>query len=357
MDLRAALDKFTRQVTINFLTWFLAFSFWGLMRQFGQELVGGPELGIGEWALNFLILALVAGVAFGVVDMLLPAKIFKKTSFGRVVLLRAIIYAIIFFLLTVVGITTFSLFDQEELSFNERYGFIFSNEMLLLLFYCFMVVFSVHFVRELDRKLGPGNLIKLIFGSFHKPKEENRLFMFLDLKSSTSIAEKLGHIKYSQLIQDCFLDLEVVFKYKAEVYQYVGDEVVLTWTIEKGVLNTNGISAFFEYKRRLRSRADYYKKNYQLVPEFKAGLNVGLIVVAEVGQQKREIAYHGDTINTAARIQSECGVLNQEILVSEKYYQSVSSNSEYDFTYQGEVRLKGKEMKTKIYSVKEANHG
>jgi len=34
-------------------------------------------------------------------------------------------------------------------------------------------------------------------------------------------------------------------------------------------------------------------------------------VVAEVGEIKTEIAYHGDTINTAARIQEQCNVLKQ----------------------------------------------
>ncbi|WP_219011061.1 hypothetical protein [Aquimarina litoralis] len=47
--------------------------------------------------------------------------------------------------------------------------------------------------------------------------------MFLDLNSSTSIAEKIGHMKYSQLIQDCFDQLDMTEDFGAEIYQYVGD--------------------------------------------------------------------------------------------------------------------------------------
>lgn len=344
---------FLKKVSIHFVIWFVAFTFWGLMRQLGQDVVDQPDLTIVEWTTIYLILAMISGVIFGTVDTLLPRSIFKRTSFGRVVLLRTGIYSVIFVFLTIIGISTFSFFDQQDLSLRDQYHFIISKEMLLLLFYCFLVVFLVHFIKELDRKFGPGNLKKMLLGSFYKPKVEDRVFMFLDLKSSTSIAEKLGHIKYSQLIQDCFSDLEVVFIYKSEVYQYVGDEVVLTWTRNNGITQSNCLSAFFAYRNRIRTRSDYYLSNYNLVPEFKAGVHVGQIVVAEVGEEKREIAYHGDTINTAARLQSECGVRGEEVLISRELTQLVSTNRSYIFIPKGEVQLKGKLAKTEIYTVKE----
>ena len=68
--------------------------------------------------------------------------------------------------------------------------------------------------------------------------------MFLDLKSSTTHAEQLGHIKYSQLIQDCFYELtEVVTRREAQIYQYVGDEIVLTWPYEKGIKNKSSVTS------------------------------------------------------------------------------------------------------------------
>lgn len=65
------------------------------------------------------------------------------------------------------------------------------------------------------------------------PIEEDRTFMFLDLNNSTGIAERLGHVKYSRFLQKCFDDLnQVLQKYDAQIYQYVDDEVVLTWKNE-----------------------------------------------------------------------------------------------------------------------------
>ena len=43
-------------------------------------------------------------------------------------------------------------------------------------------------------------------------------------------------------------------------------------------------------------------KKYRMVPEFKAGVNSGHVTVAEVGELKKEPAYQGDVLITAARI-------------------------------------------------------
>ena len=50
------------------------------------------------------------------------------------------------------------------------------------------------------------------------------------------------------MIQNCFQDVnKVIPKYYAEVYQYVGDEVVLTWLKEEGLRNNNCINFYFAF--------------------------------------------------------------------------------------------------------------
>jgi len=175
--------------------------------------------------------------------------------------------------------------------------------------------------------------------------------MFVDLKSSTEIAEKLGHIQVSRLLQDCFTDLAVVRDYKAEIYQYVGDEVVLSWSMSDGLDNLNCIKAYFKFQELLESRSDFYMKKYGLIPFFKAGLNVGDVTIAEVGQIKREIAFHGDTLNTASRIQGKCNYYNEGLLLSHALKELIEDNEELQINMVGEVMLRGKTEPQKIYSI------
>jgi len=223
----------------------------------------------------------------------------------------------------------------------------------VILFYISLISILISITKQIDLKFGPGNLLNLLIGRFHKPHQDHRIFMFLDLKSSTAIAEKLGHIQFSQLIQDCFTDLTIVRDYKADIYQYVGDEVVLSWSMARGLENLNCIKAYFKFQNLLESRSNFYKKKYRFVPFFKAGLNVGDVTIAEVGQIKREIAFHGDTLNTAARIEGKCNDYNKSLLFSQPFKELIEDKKELPINLVGEIMLRGKDQPLKIYSIDE----
>jgi adenylate cyclase len=78
---------------------------------------------------------------------------------------------------------------------------------------------------------------------------------------------------------------------------------------------------------------------------------MGLVTVAEVGEIKREIAYHGDVLNTAARIQGKCNELNEKILISESLQQAIAGNKTFKTKLLGSVLLKGKATSVNIYSI------
>ncbi len=218
--------------------------------------------------------------------------------------------------------------------------------------YSVFVTVLINFISQVSRKFGPGILLPMFFGKYHQPKVEERIFMFLDLKDSTPYAEKLGHVKFSQLIQDCFHDLNlIVLKFDAEIYQYVGDEVILSWKPKQGIKDLNCIAIFFAYQQKLAENILEYQSKYGLVPEFKAGVNVGEATIAEVGDIKREIAYHGDVLNTAARIQGVCNTYGKALMISEELESLLTFTDEFQSELVGEVPLKGKAKPVKIFSI------
>jgi adenylate cyclase len=174
----------------------------------------------------------------------------------------------------------------------------------------------------------------------------------LDMKSSTAIAEKLGNKTYSQLIRQCFLDLsDFVIKYEATIYQHVGDEILLTWEKRKSFKNFNAIYLFFEFRKKLMKRNAFYEKKFSILPEFKAALHMGDIVVAETGDLKREIAFHGDVMNTTARIEKLCNKYKEIFLISDSIKENIPIKKPYSFHYLDKVLLRGKTNYVKIYSL------
>jgi adenylate cyclase len=225
------------------------------------------------------------------------------------------------------------------------------NFGLVCIFTLFMSVFISFFV-QINKKFGPGVLLPLIMGKYVYPKIEERAFIFLDLKSSTTLAERLGHVKYSQLIRDCFQDINhVSIKYEAEIYQYVGDEIVLCWLAEKDADLTRCIDFYFDCQATLNHRKEYYLKKYNTFPEFKAGLHNGIVTGVEVGDVKREMAFHGDTLNVAARIQSKCNQYNADIIISETVFPFVKWDKNYQYQLIGTEDLKGRKNPVTIYSI------
>ena len=102
--------------------------------------------------------------------------------------------------------------------------------------------------------------------------------------------------------------------------------------------------------KRLESRKEYFLNSYGLFPKFKAGLSLGLVTVAEVGELKTEIAYHGDVLNTGSRIQGLCNKFNKQLLLSEALAIEIDETNRFDIRSLGEVELRGKEGLSVIYS-------
>ena len=112
-----------------------------------------------------------------------------------------------------------------------------------------------HFILQINKKFGPGVLLQYAAGQYFAPKVEDRASMFLDLKSSTHLAEKLEHVSYSRLVQDCYAELTVpLIQYNAEVYQYVGDEVVLTWRMSESFSASFCYEFVYAFQERLEAK-------------------------------------------------------------------------------------------------------
>lgn len=346
------MNNTLRSILSQSIVWALTLAYFTILRQFGQDLVDEPEpITIYEYVLIYFSTGLLFSIVFVSIDKLVTKKLKSIQSFGAVILLRSLLSLIIFIILIVIGSIIYMLPNWATFSTEIITNYLFSKEGALILSYLFLVSFIIQFIKQIDRKFGSGNLFRMLKGEFHRPKEVERIVMFLDLKSSTSIAEQIGHIKYSRLLQECFNQLTMTKDFEAEIYQYVGDEVVIVWETKKGLKSSNILKFYYAYKNVLMNRADYYKSTYGVFPEFKCGCHIGKVVMTEIGQVKREIAYHGDVMNTAARIQSQCNKLNREFLMSKELYHLLVNDKAFKFEFMSDDILKGKKSQVKIYSV------
>jgi adenylate cyclase len=217
-----------------------------------------------------------------------------------------------------------------------------------------IVIGIMLFFSEVSDNLGQGVLKNFLIGMYHKPREEERIFMFLDMKSSTTIAEKLGHVQYYKLLNDYYADITTaIIQTSGEIYQYVGDEIVVSWKLKHGLRNNNCLRCFFLIKEIFNRASEKYIKEYRMVPGFKAGLHYGKVTTGEIGVVKKEIIFTGDVLNTTARIQCTCNAYDVDILVSNDLLAKLKAEGQYVFSEIGECDLRGKDEKVKLQTVKE----
>jgi len=343
---------------LSIVIWVVALNIFIFIRFAGNPTSVNPinsevPIDISALYLNMTRGGIILGIAFGLLEFIFERRVFKIMSYGRIILLKSVFYIFIFALTALLtNLISFTIY-HGSLDFDLWVKNAARLSWYVPLIYISLVCILINTFKQIDLKFGPGNLVNLLIGKFHKPQKDHRIFMFLDLKSSTTIAENIGHMRYSQLIQDCFTDLSIVQNFKAEIYQYVGDEVVLSWSMSDGLENLNCLKTYFTFQNLLERRGDFYKKKYGFVPFFKAGLNVGDVTVAEVGQIKREIAFHGDTLNTASRIQAMCNKYKKGLLLTQAIKELIDDREGLQINLIGEVILRGKIQPLKIYSVDE----
>lgn len=326
--------------------WTFAFIFLAIVRGEGTQELGSVQLDMWRAILTSFVMGPLFGSISGYAQILTEEHGYRQVSFQKLLGLR-FVYALLF--VTSIVLLAFLVYG-ENISLLE---FAFEPGSFAIYLYIITADLFLFGLRQVNLYFGGSNLSKLLRGRFYTPHEEKRIFMFLDLKSSTAHAERLGHIRYSKMIRDCFNDIGVVIENAAEIYQYVGDEVILTWEIKDGLKNENCLRAFYNFKEELQNRSAYYRENYDCLPEFKAGIHCGLVTVTEVGKYKKEIAYHGDTINTAARIQGKCNEFDEEFLISEDL-KHLLEDSDYEYKELGSLTLRGKTAQVAIFAINDS---
>lgn len=331
------------------LTLFVYWMTWGLV----QARPGMVPMPFHIELMVSLSLGVVYGTVLGVVDVWLQRWEDPRSRLGIRIALKALFYTLAFLVLLVLLALAFLPLMRDYMvpDADPRGG------LMTLCGYALYAVLGnilIAFIRELDRTLGPGMLRPLLLGSYRQPQEERRIFMFMDLKGSTTHAESLGHLRYSAMIRELFLDVNrIVPRYEAEIYQYIGDEVILTWDLHERARPQRALLLYYAVMDTIAARADIYRERYGMVPAFKAGVHAGVVTAVEIGILKREIAYHGDTVNTTARIQGMSNALDRSLLVSDEMLRHCGDLSAEGFRSEamGELALRGRMAPITVHAI------
>jgi adenylate cyclase len=210
----------------------------------------------------------------------------------------------------------------------------------------FSIVVSVTFnvVFEIGGLLGFRTVRNLFTGRYVHPRREQRAFLLIDMKNSTGLAERLGSLRFHELLNDFFRDIaDAALECEAEIYKYVGDEAILTWSGADALGDGDCLACPFIALDFIEANRARYLARFGEVPGFRAASHYGEIVTGEIGDLRREIAYVGDTLNVAARLLEAAKELGHDVLVSTDLLEHAALPSELKAEKLPTLTVRGRE--------------
>lgn len=307
---------------------------------------------------SLLPLSVSMGVITALGIALLELKVFSKWKNYSIVQFVICKYALIVLLIItgcVLVYVCFQLFVEKLALMTALHtipDFLETELFLSILLYLLLFSILLNMFITVYEYLGAQAIVGALLGRYDKPAEEDLTFLFIDLRSSTTIAERMGHIQYSRFIENSFQILtDSIYKYNATIYQFVGDEAVLLWPSKSARKTLAPVHFYFDFQERLQHNKPHFLNEFGEAPRFKAAIHSGFVTVTEIRTIKKDIVYHGDVLNTCARIMGQCSSLNKDVLISSVVAGWLQDSDRYRADLTAELSLKGKIEPTAIYEL------
>jgi adenylate cyclase len=218
--------------------------------------------------------------------------------------------------------------------------------------FSFIIMFIIIFFLQISRLVGGRTLRNLLLGRYHQPRMEERFFLFVDIVGSTRIAEEIGELSIHRFLNRIFaLIADPVTDQHGEIYQYVGDEIVITWQIAYGRPEARPLACFFQIQSALAEASAWFEATFGVAPAVRGALHAGPVVLGEVGVYRRSIVFHGDVMNVTSRIEQATRELDSRFLASGKALDLLDGRDAYAIQDRGQRQLRGRHAPLQIYAV------
>lgn len=207
------------------------------------------------------------------------------------------------------------------------------------------------FLRQASQLIGERTFRMAMRGRYHRPRAEERFFLFIDIVGSTPVAERLGALSVHRYLNRIFQEAsDPIDDHGGEVYQYVGDEIVVTWLAPHGRAGATPLACFFAIEAALARAAPKFEREFGTVPTLRAALHAGEVVTGEAGGSRRAIVFHGDVMNATSRIENLTRTLGHHFLVSEDARSRMDGMQRYAWIDLGPQPLRGKQAPVRVYA-------
>lgn len=324
---------------------------WRHVRAWVLVLLIGSTLGfpIAHWAGVSLPVSMVHGAFIGGLCLAFKHGLLLRTwrdriadlPRGRALLALYAAYIMLILLGIALALTVEEMVgmdgdDSPNIDFFQVFTYAAASVILLLL------------LDQSRSLIGNQVFFALITGRYAQPLEEHRLFLAIDMANSTALAARLGDRDAMRIVGRFLHALgEPVRAHGGSIDKYVGDQAIISWRLTPQRPDAPALACALAIRRTLTA----LRRDMGVELGFRIVLHAGPVIVAQVGDQRREITYFGDTINSLSRLDAIAKEAGRDIILTADGWQRCQPVTGVTPIPLGPVTLRGRAAPLEIVGV------
>lgn len=279
-----------------------------------------------------------------------PYSPFKKIPFLFSLLVRVMMHVIVVIVASTICHLIYGyIYDIVPFFMRPEAGDDTKTDTLVSVLFIGIIVFFL----QIRMLIGGGQLRNMFLGKYHQPRKENRVFMFVDVADSTSIAADIGDILFHKYLNDLFVLIDRPIRASGgNIHNYIGDAVIAAWPFGNDKRkNGRVLETAMKIEAAIAARTSWFEKKYGITPAIRIALHAGEVVIGETGNTKRQITYLGNTVNLTARIEQKTKELGRNIVASQYLVSNCEFPQNVGADDLGNHSLKGFEGQINLYAL------
>ena len=187
---------------------------------------------------------------------------------------------------------------------------------------------------------------------------------FTDISSYSTIIEHMSPEMVVKFLNEYFSAMhDVIDKYKGQIVNYIGDSVMVVFGAPKRVEDHEimSVKCAVEMREKLdklnkiwdEKEFSRFWKNHGIEKiTARTGIHTGSVIAGNIGSDRMlQYSTIGDTVNVASRLEQANKEFESDIAFSHEIYNALNHKLHSKAIFLGEIKLKGREKPTKVYSI------
>jgi len=187
---------------------------------------------------------------------------------------------------------------------------------------------------------------------------------FTDISSYSTIIEHMSPKVAVEFLNEYFTAMhDIIDEHGGHILNYIGDCIMVVFGAPEELENheNQAVKCAIKMREQLKilnekweeSELSRYWSNHGIDKiTARTGIHTGSIISGNIGSEKMlQYSAIGDVVNVAARLEQANKEFTTEIAFSQEIYTALTKNLYSIASSQGEITLKGRDKKTKVYSI------